>query len=468
MSKTLKGGYCWVVGGPPVPLELDDLLDFGSDGSRYRVENSDKRTPYGQTLEFYIGVNDVENSVMLQAIMTDNEETPYTITNPTNFKPNIPETVTIQYSVGSAKYYYVYVYETKEIDIPEKLFNLLSGLTRIIFDIQEIDLSNTDGVMQSCYNILINGVSVGNNIIYPDEDVAIIGANEKNISLRPHGLPASSLVLATSKNLTFKFFSPCVGENRSTTTFMVANNYPHKPIIEQIIHNGVVFIHVTTNVPAHGNIYFNGGAEPAYTYVTSKISPYIAEIKIDKVGAYTANIISEVIVDNQHYYAYGELSDTLITEQQNVDCTLSFNEYTGILSCVPSIEGSVEKFTLQKQSENEWINVSENTMGEFQITESGTYKITPTFGIFYTGTVFPESITVKTTLDAPTAYSDPTYPSQLGFDEVEYANIYDVYRVSEDGDDELVAMISQNNIVSRVTRKEKMFIIIPNDEVKNV
>ena len=136
MSKTLKGGYCWVVGGPPVPLELDDLLDFGSDGSRYRVENSDKRTPYGQILEFYIGVNDVEKSVMLQAIMTDNEETPYAITNPTNFKPNIPETVTIQYSVGSAKYYYIYVYETKEIDIPEKLFNLLSGLTRIIFDIQ--------------------------------------------------------------------------------------------------------------------------------------------------------------------------------------------------------------------------------------------------------------------------------------------------------------------------------------------
>lgn len=462
MSKTLKGGHTFVLGGNSVPFEIENVTDFGSSGTIVELENSDKRTEWGQFLSYYLYSNAYVASI--QAIMADSEP-PFTLTNPQFLTPNKEVNIYIDIT-GLSHLGYVYIYETKEVEVPDKVFEFFYKLSYV--DATDIDVnlySNTDGVNQTIYNIHSKGIEIDGNLIYPDCDVAITGGNVDVVNIRGTG---HVNVLSTIAEQTFTLTSPYTGGPDGKIKTIKAQYYPHKPTIERINRNGSIFIRVTTNVPAHGNIYFNGSAEPAYTYTTSRVAPYTAEIEINQAGAYTANIISEVVIENQHYFAYGELSDSLIVETRNVECILSFNEYTGVISCIPNIEGSAEKFTLQKQSGSEWINVSENTIGEFHITEGGTYKIIPTFGIFFMGTVFPESITVITTLNTPVAYSDPAFPSQLGFDEVEDANMYDIYRVNEDGDDELVATISPNNIISRIMRKEKMFIVIPNDEVRNV
>ena len=383
-------------------------------------------------------------------------------------------TATDPYKISTNEYITVRLMEDKfhiidsiDADIPDVLYDLLFFNSPDDYGITMLTMINTDGGKQDVLGISVHAHIVETTTIYPTTIVESNGFNDDVVELNKNAIGHHFLTVqeSVSCNLYLKWFGT---ETPIKQISYKSSNYPHKPIIEQVAHNGITYVRVTTNVPAHGNIYFNGGAEPAYTYITNKVAPYTAEIKIDKFGSYTANVISEVIIEEQHYFAYGELSDTLIVETQNVECTLSFNEYTAAISCVPDIEDSVEKFTLQKQNGSEWINVSENTIGEFHITEGGTYKIIPTFGFFYAGTVFPESITVVLTINTPAAYSDPAFPSQLGFDEVENANIYDVYRVSEDGEDELVTSISLNNAVPRVMRKEKIFIIIPNDEVKNV
>ena len=386
------------------------------------------------------------------------------LTVPSSIRYGVRTRVTITNEYG-----FLYLLNSKDANIPDVLYDLLWANRPVGTEPLLNTYQNTDGAEQDVVEFRINAhlPSPSSSPVYPTTIIENLGYSEVVGELNK--TRRSVYVLTTQESVSYKMYLKWFGTETPTVERSYnSTHYPHKPTIEQIVRNGAVFIRVTTNVPAHGNIYFNGGAEPAYTYITNRVAPYTAEIKIDKSGAYTANVISEVIIEEQHYFAYSELSDTLIVETQNVECTLSFNEYTGVISCVPDIEGSAEKFTLQKQNGSEWINVSENTIGEFHITEGGTYKIIPTFGIFYTGTVFPESVTVITTLNTPTAYSDPAFPSQLGFDEVENANIYDVYRVSEDGEDELVASISANNIISRVMRKEKMFIVIPNDEVRNV
>lgn len=389
-------------------------------------------------------------------------DTDLTVPPSINYGTSVRVTITDEH--GS-----LYILNSREVDIPDFLYDLLWANKPVGTEPLLNAYSNTDGVEQDVVEFRINAHFSNQSAspVYPTTIIENLGYSE--IVGELNKTRRSVYVLTTQENVSYKMYLKWFGtETPIMERSYNSTNYPHKPILEKIVRDGVVSVRVTTNVPAHGNIYFNGGAEPTYTYTTSRIAPYTAEIEINQAGTYTANIISEVVIENQHYFAYGELSDTLIVETQNVECTLSFNEYTGVISCIPNIEGSAEKFTLQKQSGSEWINISENTIGEFHITEGGTYKIIPTFGIFFTGTVFPESITVIATLNTPVAYSDPAFPSQLGFDEVENANMYDIYRVNEDGDDELVATISQNNIISRIMRKEKMFIVIPNDEVKNV
>lgn len=439
------------------PMTINTAEEFGIDGYRIQLSNSNNPSEY-KHIRSYI------NSI------TDNGEASpkFGTTKDVDVKATNPYPIPLHELV----YLYpwqngYYIIDSIDAEIPDRLYELLYFDRPNGYESAMSTMINTDGNKQDVITVSVHAHTVGTTTIYPTTIVESNGLNNDTVELNKNAVGHYFLTVQenVSCNLYLKWFGT---ETPIKEISYKSSNYPHKPVIEQIVRDGTKYIRVTTDAPAHGNIYFNGGAEPAYTYVTSRTAPYTAEIKINKVGAYTANIISEVIIENQHYYAYGELSDTLIIETQNVECTLSFNEYTGVISCVPDIEGSVEKFTLQKQNGSEWIDISENTTGEFHITEGGTYKIIPTFSIFYTGTVFPESITVITTLNTPTAYSDPAFPSQLGFDEVENANIYDVYRVSEDGEDELVASISQNNIISRVMRKEKMFIVIPNDEVRNV
>ena len=459
MSKKVHAGADIIFDGTTksYPMTIDTAEDLGRFDYRIQLSNSNNPAD-NKNIRSYI--NPVSGNDSAYPRFGTTKGSDVSATNPYIIPTHKSVSVRLSYSN-------FYIIDSVDADIPDILYDLLFFNSPDGYESAMSTMINTDGNKQDVISVSVHAHTADTITIYPTTIVESNGLNDDTVELNKNAIGHYFLTVQenVSCNLYLKWFGT---ETPIKEISYKSSNYPHKPVIEKIVRYGTTYIRVTTDAPAHGNIYFNGGAEPTYTYVTSRIAPYIAEIEVNRVGAYTANIISEVIIEEQHYYAYGELSDTLIVSPQNVECTLSFNEYTGVISCVPDIEGSAEKFTLQKQNGSEWINVSENTIGEFYITEGGTYKIIPTFGIFYTGTVFPESITVVTTLSQPNAYSDPAFPSQLGFDEIENANIYDVYRVSEDGEDELVASISSNNIISRVMRKEKMFIVIPNDEVRNV
>lgn len=459
MSKKVYAGADIIFDGTTrsYPMTINTAEDLGINGYRIQLSNSGNPAEDKHISSYINSISD--NGEAYPRFGTTNGSD-VTATNPYHIPPHEFVSVHLRYDN-------FYIIDSIDAEIPDKLYNILYFNRPDGYGSAMSTMINTDGNKQDVLSVSVHAHTVGTIAVYPTTIVETNGLNDDTVELNKNAI--GHYFLTVRENVLCNLYLKWFGTETPIKQFSYNSlNYPHKPIIEKIVRDDNTYIRVTTNVPAHGNIYFNGGAEPIYTYTTSRVAPYIAEIEINQTGAYTANVISEVVIENQHYFAYGEISDTLIVEIQNVECTLSFNEYTGVISCVPSIEGSVEKFTLQKQSGSEWINVSENTIGEFHITEGGTYKIIPTFGIFFTGTVFPESITVIATLNTPVAYSDPAFPSQLGFDEVENANIYDVYRVSEDGDDELVATISPNNIISRIMRKEKMFIVIPNDEVRNV
>lgn len=364
-----------------------------------------------------------------------------------------------------APYMDLNIIDSAEVELPDKVFDLFNHfITSKKITINDFAVANTDGILQSFVKIDSALIAVINTC--KTRRVTTFGCQDKEFILNKS--ESYKITACTERTFIVNVFSSLTGKflsNLSKST----NNYPHKPVLEKIYKRGFIYLRVTTNVPAHGNIYFNGGAEPTYTYTTSRVAPYTAEIEINQAGAYTANIISETIIEGQHYYAYGELSDTLIIEKENFNATLSFNEYTGILSCITDKPDAVYNYQLNKLVDGQWKRLEHSGDNQFQITESGTYKIDILTGSNLAEfNVSPSSITVKSTLDTPTAYSDPAFPSQLGFDEVENANMYDIYRVNDDGDDELVATISPNNIISRIMRKEKMFIVIPNDEVRNV
>lgn len=364
-----------------------------------------------------------------------------------------------------APYLNLNIIDSTDAELPDKVFDLLNHfITSKKITINDFAVANTDGILQSFVKI----DSALNAVIKTCKTcrVTTSGCQDKEFILNKS--ESYKITACTERTFTVNVFSSLTGKfltGLSTST----NNYPHKPVLEKIYKGGYIYLRVTTNVPAHGNIYFNGGAEPTYTYTTSRVAPYTAEIGISQAGAYTANIISETIIEGQHYYAYGELSDTLIIEKEIFNATLSFNEYTGILSCITDEPDAVYNYQLNKLVDGQWKILEHSGDNQFQITENGTYKIDILTGSNLAEfNVSPSSITVKTILDTPVAYSDPAFPSQLGFDEVENAYMYDIYRVNDDGEDELVTTISQDNIVAFVVRNEKMFIIIPNDEVKNV
>lgn len=460
MSKKVYAGADIIFDGDDrITININTAEEFGID--RYRIQLSNSGNPAeDKKIRSYINYISDNSEACPKFGTTNGSDT--TATNPYYcIPPNKSVRVGLWYDD-------FYIIDSLDAEIPDVLYRLLYQNRPDGYEDIMSTMINTDGNKQDVLSVSVHAHTVGTIAVYPTTIVETNGLNDDTVELNKNAI--GHYFLTVQENVLCNLYLKWFGTETPIRQFSYkSSNYPHKPVIEKIVRDGNTYIRITANVPAHGNIYFNGGAEPAYTYVTSRTAPYIAEIEINKVGAYTANIISEVIMSvSTKYLAYGELSDTLIVETQNVECTLSFNEHTGVISCVPDIEGSVEKFTLQKQNGSEWINVSENTIGEFKIIEGGTYKIIPTFSVFYTGTVFPESITVIAALNTPVAYSDPAFPSQLGFDEVENANMYDIYRVNEDGDDELVATISPNNIISRIMRKEKMFIVIPNDEVRNV
>ena len=221
---------------------------------------------------------------------------------------------------------------------------------------------------------------------------------------------------------------------------------------------------INTNSRRKGNIYKDGAPDPLQTWTDGSVGPWSYKFYPQQAGAYTANTISTVNLEGTRDI-YSELSETLIVENEVVDTQISFNEYTGTLTATAP-EGSYSVYKLMKKAGEGYGQVGENTTGIFQITESGTYRVEcdakPLFVVNPS-----QPITVETTLDTPNAYVEFSNPSQLGFDEVENANVYDIYRVSDDGEEDELAESVTIGVMARarsVRRAEKMFVVVVEDD----
>lgn len=250
-----------------------------------------------------------------------------------------------------------------------------------------------------------------------------------------------------------------VGDNNPFAVLTI-QNVPEKPTWSGPYSDSIgKYWTINTNSRCKGNIYFNGGVDPLQTWTDGKISPWSYKFYPKQAGAYTANTISTVPHFDRDVYS--DLSETLIVETETVNIDISFNEYTGVLTATAPT-GSYSVYKLMKKAGEGYGQVGENTTGIFQITESGTYRVEcdakPLFVVNPS-----ESVTVETTLDTPNVYVEFSNPSQLGFDEVENANVYDIYRVDEDGEeDELVESVTVG-IAARarsVKRAEKIFRVV--------
>ena len=216
---------------------------------------------------------------------------------------------------------------------------------------------------------------------------------------------------------------------------------------------------INTNSRRKGNIYKDGAPDPLQAWTDSETGPWSYKFYPKQTGAYTANTISTISLLNRDVYS--DLSETLIVENETVDIQISFNEYTGTITATAP-EGSYREYKLMRKYNSIYIRVDINSTGIFQIKESGTYRVEcnqrPLFIVNPS-----EDITIETTLDAPNAYVEFSNPSQLGFDEVENANVYDVYRVGDDGEeDELVESVTVG-VTARarsVKRAEKIFRVV--------
>lgn len=326
--------------------------------------------------------------------------------------------------------------------------------------------TNTDGVSQDVLimesaTVTIDGLTVNNSVTFIANNL---------FSLEVNSVEEPKVAWAyTSAN------SICVYANFDWNDYAKdflmpsTNFYPHAPQIELMKDEQGYYLHISTNVPAHGNIYYNGGAQPEGTYTTTRTSPYSAKYYITKAGAYTANVISEVSASQTDLpyplFAYSGLSQTIIATEEVVQISISFNEYTGEVTSTVQ-ECAVSQFYLKRFEQGSWVTVEQNNTGFFKITESGEYRVEGDANPLFT--VNPsESITVETTLDTPNVYIEFSNPSQLGFDEVELANVYDIYRVNDDGgEDELVKSITVGAATRaiNVKRAEKIFRVVLKDD----
>jgi hypothetical protein len=251
-----------------------------------------------------------------------------------------------------------------------------------------------------------------------------------------------------------------LGTEKNSFKVLTIENVPEKPTWSGPYSDDAgKYWTINTNSRRKGNIYMNGAPEPSQTWTDGETGPWSYKFYPKQAGAYTANTISTVPLYSRDVYS--ELSETLIVENEVVDIQISFNEYTGTLTATAPT-GSYSVYKLMKKAGEGYGQVGENTTGIFQITESGTYRVEcdakPLFVVNPS-----QPITVETTLDTPNAYVEFSNPSQLGFDEVENANVYDIYRVSDDGEeDELVESVTVGPSMRArsVRRAEKIFRVV--------
>ena len=235
------------------------------------------------------------------------------------------------------------------------------------------------------------------------------------------------------------------------------DNAPYPPVISEGIDENGVYISIENKYyPATGNIYLNGGVSPVGKYDSSNGT---AKYYPTTAGNYTANEIVKV----SYLFVYSKLSNILTIEQKNDSITITFNEYTGKLTAVTTYS-SVSKYILYRKNGSEWNIVAENSDGVFLVSESGTYKVGAEARPIFTVTESSE-ISIEAALDSPKLYIDYSNPSQLGFDEVDNATEYDIYKMNEDGEFELYETVkSENNVAMlrsiSVNRKLKIFNVV--------
>lgn len=398
-----------------------------------------------------------------QATFSDRDEDDYydTLLSPPYMQPNVTQT----YHLLLRGNYLIY--NSVADEIPDVVNEMFSAFVKDdLVTCQKYTYTNTDGVSQDVLimesaTLTIEGLTVNNSVTFIANNL---------FSLEVNSVERPKVAWAYTSGGSVLVYANFDWNDYAKEFSMPSSNfYPHAPQIELMEDEQGHYLHISTNVPAHGNIYYNGGAQPEGIYTTTRTSPYNAKYYITKAGAYTANVISEVPVSQTDLpyplFAYSELSEILIVEYEYVTLEISFNEYTGEISTIAP-ENSVKQFQLKKYINGVYSVIETNTTGKFKITESGSYLVGGEGkGLYQIHN--SRIINVETILDTPNVYIEFSNPSQLGFDEVELANVYDIYRVSDDGgEDELVKSITVGAATRAfsVKRAEKIFRVVLKDD----
>lgn len=461
---TVKSGKNFIINGSRKVWEGVTIMNGTQMGT---FEQSYKLGQYVNTncIVFYRNhsLDGANENATPQAAFSNRDEDSYydTLLSPPYMQPNVTQT----YDLLLGGDYLIY--NSVADEIPDAVSEMFSAFVRDdLVTCQKHTYTNTDGVSQDVLimesaTVTIDGLTVNNSVTFIANNL---------FSFEVNSVEQPKVVWAyTSGNGVFVYANFDWNDYAKEFSMPSSNFYPRAPQIELMRDEQGTYLYITTNVPAHGNIYYNGGAQPEGTYTTTRTSPYNTKYYITKAGAYTANVISEVPVSQTDLpyplFAYSGLSQTIIATEEVVQISISFNEYTGEVTSTVQ-EGAVSQFYLKRFEQGSWVTVEENNTGFFKITESGEYRVEGEANPLFT--VNPsESITVETTLDTPNVYIEFSNPSQLGLDEVELANVYDIYRVSDDGgEDELVKSITVGVAAKArsVKRAEKMFRVVLKDD----
>lgn len=409
----------------------------------------------------YIASIKYQNTHYLQYYNTNEFPNGYNLLNRTiNFEIPADISVTLGYSTS------LYMDRTNSTDgqvIGDLLYNILKAFERI-------SPSAFTSTVRDSYGNTINYIfytQVEIGVTFATSAIVNAILNDEIECSERYEKDSTSIYLIPVKSGVYKInvITDVLKTNIEVAGTFNISRVPEKPVwLGPYYDESGKYWTIKTKSRRKGNIYFNGSPEPLQSWTDDTTGPWSYKFYPQQAGAYTANTISTVNLGGARDI-YSELSETLIVENEVVDIQISFNEYTGTLTATAP-EGSYFVYKLMKKAGEGYGQVGENTTGIFQITESGTYRVEcdakPLFVVNPS-----QPITVETALDTPNAYVEFSNPSQLGFDEVENANVYDIYRVSDDGEkDELVESVTVG-VAARarsVKRAEKIFRVVVEDD----
>lgn len=460
MSKTLYGDKIAVLEGSWKSGAIDDVNKMGTVGVPYTIGKPSQQ----QSGNIYTIINNGVSNEYVQLVYKNyGLSREMSLTSPSRIPLNKNTFITV-----NAKY----VNSISEV-VPDLLFDFFDDIVKTsLININVEVFTNTDGQSQNVLMIrnskqyMSAGVSVNSNITFNETTENLFSFSTGGYIGGDNKPEVAAWAYTGRMSLGIKAIVEWTNTYREYLIESPSNEYyPHAPTLQLMTDARGRYLLISTNVPAHGNIYYNGGEQPETTYTTARTGPFTAKYYITKTGTYTANVISEVAASQTGLayplYAYSALSSTVIVNQETVDIAISFNEYTGELTATAPI-GSCSAYKLMKLVGQRYSQVDKNDTGIFKITESGTYRIEGDNN--HTFMVNPsESITVETTLDTPTAVIDYSNPSQLGIEEVENANAYDVYKLDENGEPVLYTTVSSqqaSRMRMSVKRELKLFNLV--------